>query len=71
MNFSPLRQEKEREEKRKVWGQIHRLWCMCSFTQLYYKVLRKCWESSPEGETLGTDILIKDLLSNSKVTGIV
>lgn len=67
VNFSPWDKGRKGRKKVKVWGQIHRLWYMymCAFSQLYYEVLRQCWESSPEGETLGIDILNKDLLSNS------
>lgn len=43
-------------EKGKFGGWIYRL---------YYKVLRECWESSLVWETLGIDIVIKDLLNNS------
>lgn len=68
--FSPSARE-GKGGKWKVWGQIHRLCCMCAFSQLYYKVLRKCWEFNPVGKILEIDILIKALLSNSEVTGTV
>ena len=64
--FFPLGQGKEKKEKKGKFGAISIGFGV--YVCVFSAILRspQCWEYSPEGETLGIDILNKGLVNNSE-----